>query len=586
LKTDPDIEPSVAATPQKQSSTRSFEGFNPLLQGAGFAALFIIAYAAEFLTSSLGDAYHRILPLTTIYRALLIATLLVWLPAWLGFAVCDRLPIWWKRVAWVVPFAFLPWLLCRDLRSAFMRPKAAHAGAVALPWAVPVAVGLYLALFLRPKILDKCILCTRSAYVIAAFSLLVILPKVVPHAFRSGVQEHASFERTMGPPVSPSAPRIVWVLLDELSYDQTFEHRQPDLALPNLDALSKTSMVFSAVQPVGTMTEELLPALLLGKPVAELRTPYTGLPSYRSKDGGPWERFNQHDTIFGDAHSLGWPSGLVGWYNPYCRLLPDVLSRCFWQYSDANRTGLSRFFLSTNTTAQNLAVIFPSPLIYRLFHFPLPDASPPRIRDYEDTMRHSVDLLRDPRIRFAFVHLPVPHPPGIYDRARQTMRQGGSYIDNLALADRSLGTLWNCIQSTPGAKNTTFIVSSDHSWRTYLWKPMGMWTPEDERATGGRFDPRPVLMVHLPGSTTAQTIARPTSELFVHTMLEAMLRNQIHSDADIAALPPGAPVAGQGGMEGKNKGHPPVASGRLVEMRAFGLVAVRLFQALLLGGRS
>jgi hypothetical protein len=36
----------------------------------------------------------------------------------------------------------------------------------------------------------------------------------------------------------------------------------------------------------------------------------------------------------------------------------------------------------------------------------------------------------------------------------------------------------------------------------------------------------------------------------------------------------------------KNKGHPPVASGRLVEMRAYGLNAVRLFQALLLGGRS
>jgi hypothetical protein len=54
--------------------------------------------------------------------------------------------------------------------------------------------------------------------------------------------------------------------------------------------------------------------------------------------------------------------------------------------------------------------------------------------------------------------------------------------------------------------------------------------------------------VHLPGSTTAQTIARPTSELIVHTMLEAMLRNQIHSDADIAALPPGDRVAGQGDM--------------------------------------
>ncbi len=80
---------------------------------------------------------------------------------------------------------------------------------------------------------------------------------------------------------------------------------------------------------------------------------------------------------------------------------------------------------------------------------------------------------------------------------------------------------------------------------------MHMWTPEDERATGGRFDPRPVLMVHLPGSTTAQTIARPTSELFVHRILDAVLRNQIHSDADTAALVPHAPVVGQGEMEEK-----------------------------------
>ncbi len=93
MKTDPDIGLSVAATPHTQSSAHSFEGLNPFLQGAGFAALFIIAYAEEFLTSSLGDAYHRVLPLATIYRALLIATLLVWLLAWLGFAVCGRLPV-------------------------------------------------------------------------------------------------------------------------------------------------------------------------------------------------------------------------------------------------------------------------------------------------------------------------------------------------------------------------------------------------------------------------------------------------------------------------------------------------------------
>ena len=50
-------------------------------------------------------------------------------------------------------------------------------------------------------------------------------------------------------------------------------------------------------------------------------------------------------------------------------------------------------------------------------------------------------LIRDQSISFVFIHLPVPHPPGIYDRSTGRERAGGTYIDNLALADRSLGEL-------------------------------------------------------------------------------------------------------------------------------------------------
>jgi hypothetical protein len=97
-------------------------------------------------------------------------------------------------------------------------------------------------------------------------------------------------------------------------------------------------------------------------------------------------------------------------------------------------------------------------------------------------------------------------------------------------------------------KNTTVIVSSDHSWRTFIWKGLPGWSPEEQRVSGGEFEPRPILMVRLPGSHDGQTISRPASAMFMHTMLEAMLRNQVHSDADIDTLLPGASSAGQGEM--------------------------------------
>jgi hypothetical protein len=552
LKIDPEIELSVAAAPDKESSTHSSAGIkaNAFLQGAGFAALFIASTASDFLTSSLGEAYHRVQPLVTIFRAVLIALFLLWLVVWIGFAVCEALPPRWKRVAWLVPLVFLPWLICRDLSAVFVLPRVADAGFAAMPWAPPIGIIVFLPLLmLRPRLFDWCVAGARFAYIVGAFSLLVILPKVVIHAMSFGAHEQSSFARSGLPVASPSASRIVWILMDEFSYDQGFDHRQPDVTLPNFDAFARSSVAFSAVQPVGKMTEEVLPALLLGKQIVDFKKPYGALPSYRTSAGGPWQRFNQHDTIFGDAHRLDWSTGIAGWYNPYCRLLPDVLDRCFWQYSEDARTTYSRFLDSGSTTMRNLAVIFSfPPFLYRALHIPPLDYTPAHRQDYADLMIQSKHLLHDSRIRFVLLHLPVPHPPGLYDRARKTMSDHGSYLDNLVLADFTLGVLLRDIQSTPAMKNTTVIVSSDHSWRTFIWKPMHVWSPEDERASGGRFDPRPVLMVHLPGSTTAQTIARPTSELIVHTMLEAMLRNQIHSDADIAALPPGAPVAGRGEM--------------------------------------
>jgi hypothetical protein len=378
---------------------------------------------------------------------------------------------------------------------------------------------------------------TRVGYRIAAFGMLVLLPRVAWHAWPSPPRESPGFTRADLPPASPGEPRIVWVLMDELSYDQVFEHRQPDVLLPNFDALARSSIVFSDIRPAGDFTEKVIPGLLLGRSLADLRMQENGLLSYRANSKGPWLPFDQNQTIFADAHANGWTTGLSGWYNPYCRLMPAVLDQCFWQFSEPVSDDLSRFLSSTQSVSQNVIAMMPlRHSLSKWLRRPFPDGNAPHRRDYAAVMQHGGAMVRDPHIRFVFIHLNVPHPAGIYNRAQQRMSTKGTYLDNLVLADKSLGILWNAVASTPEAADTTFIVSSDHSWRTYLWRGSSAWAPEDERATGGRFDPRPVLIVRLAGSDAGERITQPVSILFVHTILEGVLRGQIHSPADVTAL--------------------------------------------------
>ncbi len=49
------------------------------------------------------------------------------------------------------------------------------------------------------------------------------------------------------------AGRIVWLLFDELSYDQTFDHRFPGLAMPAFDEFKSESVVFSDLQAGGLL---------------------------------------------------------------------------------------------------------------------------------------------------------------------------------------------------------------------------------------------------------------------------------------------------------------------------------------------
>jgi membrane-anchored protein YejM (alkaline phosphatase superfamily) len=159
-----------------------------------------------------------------------------------------------------------------------------------------------------------------------------------------------------------------------------------------------------------------------------------------------------------------------------------------------------------------------------------------RIQAYHNEMTHARALIENNNVRFAFLHFLVPHPPGIYDRQSHSLRSGGTYLDNLVLADDALGSLLREIDATPSASQTTVIVSSDHSWRIPIWRNTEFWSTEEERASGGRFDDRPVLLIHFPGQKPGNDVNAPLPELLEHDIIAGMLRGQINNSEDLTAF--------------------------------------------------
>lgn len=144
--------------------------------------------------------------------------------------------------------------------------------------------------------------------------------------------------------------------------------------------------------------------------------------------------------------------------------------------------------------------------------------------EYEALMEQARKLLSQPGFDFVFIHLSVPHPSAFYNRRTKEFGPGGSYLDGLALADLALGDLLDEMESSSQWLQTSVVISGDHSFRVPLYWPTRFWTLEDERATHGVFDDRPLLLIHKAGQQLPETVNTPTPLMVVHSALEEMLR--------------------------------------------------------------
>jgi hypothetical protein len=334
------------------------------------------------------------------------------------------------------------------------------------------------------------------------------------------------------PAAVPQPPRqhplLVWIVFDELSYDQLFDHRAPNLALPNFDALRAQSTLFTNTQSIGIHTVKVIPSLLAGHLVDGIRYSFHNRLWVHHSDGSGRQLVDGASSVFGDAVQNGWRTAAVGWYNPYCSAYAPDIQDCYWTDQDMQDGSISQSAtLAANISSplHQLAVelISPARADRDLCAFDI------RLRRQteSDLEQHALQLLHTDQADFVFLHLAIPHSPNTWSRAQNgfTSQCGSSYLDNLALTDRVLGQLLATLQSSPRWNQTTLIVQGDHGWRTAIWRGLPAWTTEDEVASRGIFDPRPALLIHQPSQIQPQTVATPWPLIQVHSVVQQILRN-------------------------------------------------------------
>ncbi len=523
--------------PERSTRIRRSSWLRCWLEGAGAAILLSPGLLWSELSRTHIDLYHRLLPLATVARALAVDLVLLSLAAMVVIRFLDRaegdaaLPHRRRRfllLLWALWFGFLA---ARAVSGAVVAQvlwwQQITTGRVFL-----LTFGLGLVLWLiAGRVWLLTVRVVRVGILLLGFCIFWMVPMLLVASLRHEPHDRQSFQKPLPEPTAPHA-RIVWLLFDEMSYQQVFAHRWPGLDLPHLDRLRSESVTFSDVQPDGYFTEDVIPSILLGKPIDEVRGTPSGWMLYKSGKHAPWQRFDGNRTLFADAERADWTTGTIGSYNPYCRILKHQLDFCWMDMPP-----LPDHFSRNNGTLQNVI----APLAANWTRIALPHRKAPMgaasSLDSIAAVQAANALIGDAAIDLCFVHLPLPHPPGDYNRHTLRIGRGGSYIDNLALSDRVLGQMLADIAASPGADRTTVILSSDHSWRTFLWRDTFGWTREDEQAfasQNSRFEPRPMLMVRFPGQTHAMDISRPVPLLSMHNLIEQMMAGRVGNAQQLA----------------------------------------------------
>jgi hypothetical protein len=330
--------------------------------------------------------------------------------------------------------------------------------------------------------------------------------------------------------------RVVWILFDEMDERLAFEDRPGTITLPEFDRLRGESLFAARAYAATGRTKTAIPSLLIGKLICRAQELRENDLQIKFQESGEVSSFGAQPNVFTRARAAGIGTALAGWYHPYCRLLNESLTRCYSQTNEAMAG--PKLTLAGSMLHQISTSTHPLPLVKPFVPANRRLVRQKRIAEYTGLLEASKNLATDSSAALVLLHLPVPHPPGIFDRAKGELsdEDDRSYVDNLVLADRTLGALRRALEETGLWESTTVLASSDHWWRVpNIWeKEESLWTRGDAAAWDGRVDHRVPFILKLAGQSAGKTYGAPFNAVLSQDLIMAVLRGEI-IDADAAS---------------------------------------------------
>ena len=460
--------------------------------------------------------YFNRLPLTAItFRALLTNLLALTLVAWLVMRARRRIQSRALRVVIHVMF-FVLLLVPLD----YVRAKVLHIADYSVVAFFRHPAGALAALALLGVVVWQHERAARwAATLVAVFSPLALMI-----VFKAGLLAVGLTSMNQGivapalPPCHPvraGQPRVVWLIFDELDYRLTFEQRPPGVRLPAFDRLREESVYATNANAPGDNTTLSMPALISGRRLSAAEPANASDLRVTLADTGETNFWSHLPSVFEAAQAAGCNTALLGWYHPYDRVLGRNLNWCTWY--PFPRLEPTRAPAYGRVIKRELRTML-WPLHMRLAHAELCRAS----------LDAAHSLVTNANYGLVLMHLPVPHTPGIYDpqSGRVTiwaildkMSEPAGYLNNLALADRTLGELLAELEAAGELDNTWVILSADHSWRF-------------SASYDGRRDFRVPFLIKAPHERKPSLFGPQMNTVVTHDLILAILRGELHNQEE------------------------------------------------------
>jgi Type I phosphodiesterase / nucleotide pyrophosphatase len=369
-----------------------------------------------------------------------------------------------------------------------------------------------------------------------------------PERFLSSRRAPSAQPNRLVPASVPSAAagRVLWLVFDELDDELTFTLRPKDVQLPAIDSLRAEAVYVSGAKSATAFTVSSMPAMLLGKPLKQAKPVDADTLRMVSDDSKPFT-WRKQTSVFSDAAEAGLRTAMVGWYHPYCRVLGAELDVCE-QYLPQDAHESLRF----ENTFQQLGFFgsirrsvhtrLGSTSVGRVFGFRPERAGGNFFRPHRAALHTAIAtsaarLAADRSVGLTVVHDNVPHHPGIYDRAADSVvwRENSNYFDNLELVDVTVAAIRNAMVAAGLWDGTTVILTSDHPLREQLWRPHHQWTREEESLTSRRRRKAIPFIIKLAGQKQGLTTDSPFDTVRTRDLLRAIRHGEISTHSDVVA---------------------------------------------------